>query len=179
MRKILYCLFLSLLFMSCVKDIDFDQIDDLTLTPSFSAALVNATLSQDDLVLNGIELPLPIEQTSYFSVFDNSTVRDDLTRVVFNFEVFNQFDREFIIGLEFLDEAFVPTYITSLNVSANDMNFTQEEDILIANYPTFVNSRNIRVTVTLLPSDDGSIIDVNEPATFRFESGGTFYFTVD
>ncbi|WP_442265468.1 hypothetical protein ACSIGC_14210 [Tenacibaculum sp. ZS6-P6] len=177
--KIILCSIL-LMMNSCVEDINFNQAEDLEITPAVLASLVNATITQNDLVVGGLEVSAPIEQTSLFTIFNNQQSNDNLERVVLQFAINNQFNRGFRIDFFFLDNADNSTYDPiTLNIAPNQSDFTQEEEILLTNEPTFTNTRKVRVRVELLPSTDGSIIDANVPASLNFRSAGTLYFRVN
>lgn len=182
MRTSLYyilLLFSSYCLISCVDDIDFNQAENLEITPVVAASLIKADITQNDLVVGGSEVGT-ISQTSFFTVLDNGTAREDLERVVLRFEIINQFNREFRIDFTFLDESDMVTHgPITLNVGANETNFSQEEEILVANNALFTSTRKIQVVLTLPPSTDGSVIDVNTPTSLRFKSAGTFYFRVN
>lgn len=180
-KKHVYCLlaFLSLILSACVDNIDFDQAENFEITPVVALSLVNSDITQNDLVVGGSEVG-SITQTSNFTILDNSTARNDLERAVLRFEVSNQFNRDFRIEFIFLDENDVNTNNDiTLNISANNTNFEQENEFIIANNPSFLNIRKVQVVLTLLPSTDGSSIDINVPTNFNFKSAGTFYFRVN
>lgn len=175
--KLIVKLFLFLfiiLLSSCVDDIDFNQADDLKLTPAFSVSLMNFTVKQDQLVVGGVELDLPA-QKSEFTFLNNSTARENLTKVEFDFEVLNEFNREFIIEFRFLDGNGNRTHEIRLNIPNGNLFFIKDE-IIIADNRNFLNTKELEVKLTLLPSLDGSVIDATIPASLTFKSGGTFYF---
>lgn len=178
-KKQFYCLlaFLSLILGSCVDNIDFSQAEDASITPVVAVSLVNANITQNDLVVGGSEVGT-ITQTSVVSILDNGIARNDLDRAVFRFEVNNQFNRDFRINFIFLDNNDVSTNNDiTLNIDANNTSFVQENEIIVANNPEFLNTRKIQVELALLPSSDGSSIDINVPTSFDFKSAGTFYFS--
>ncbi|TCI92534.1 hypothetical protein [Tenacibaculum sp. M341] len=170
-------LFIPLLFTACVDNIDFEQANDLRATPAISVSLVNSSVTQDQLVISGVEIDLP-PQRSEFTILDNDTARNDLERILFNFEISNGFDREFLLTFTFLDESGNTTHEIDLNI-INNVSSIFNEEIIIANNSNFLNSRFLEVSLTILPSLDGSIIDVNTPATLIFKSAGTFYFNLN
>lgn len=180
-KKQVYCLivFLSLFLNGCVDNIDFSQAEDLEISPAVAVSLVNATITQNELVVGGAEVG-SITQTSVVTILDNSIAQNDLISAVFQFEISNQFNRDFRITFSFLDENDVNTNNDiTLNIAANDTNFSHEEEIVVANNPTFLNTRKVQVELTLLPSSDGSSIDINVPTSFIFKSAGTFYFNIN
>jgi hypothetical protein len=182
MRKIpIYYLliFLSLFLGGCVDNIDFSQAEDFEITPEVAVSLVNATVTQNELVIGGAEVGT-ITQTSVVTILENETAQNDLESVVFRFEISNQFNREFRINFSFLDANDTTTNNDiTLNVAPNNTNFIHEEEIIVADNPTFLNTRKVEVELTLLPSSDGSSIDINVPTSFVFKSAGTFYFRIN
>ncbi len=164
-------------FTSCVDNIDFNQADDIEITPAVNVALMNFDITQNDIAIPGMEIVNPLSQTSEFTALDNHTARENLERVKLNFEINNQFNRNFRLEFIFLDEADNMTDdAIVLNVDANNANFTLEEEIIVANNASFLRTRKIQIRLTLLPSTDGSIVDVNVPSSLIFKSAGTFYF---
>ncbi|SNR17097.1 hypothetical protein [Tenacibaculum jejuense] len=177
--RVVLCSFL-LMMSSCVEDVNFSQAEDLEITPVVLASLVNSTITQNELVFGGVEINRPIEQTSLFTIFNNEQTRDNLERIVLQFAINNQFNRGFRIEFFFLDGAGNETLSPiTLNVNPNQSDFNQEEEIILANEPAFTNTRNVRTRIELLPSSDGSIIDVNVPTSLTFRSAGTLYFRVN
>ncbi len=177
--KIILCSILIINFTSCVEELDFQQAETLELTPALLVSLVNSTITQNQLVIGGSEINMPVTQTSFFTVLNNDETRDSLERLVLNFDINNEFNREFRIQFLFLDSSDNTTLSPiMLNVNPNQSDFKQEEEIILANNPNFTNTEKVRVRVELLPSTDGSIIDVNIPASLTFKSAGTLYFRI-
>ncbi len=175
--KFILFLLIGLCF-SCVKDIDFNQAEDFEINPAVPVSLVKFDLVQTDFYDEN-NFPITIfEDEVVFTALDNSTAQEDLRRVLLNFEVLNEFNRNFRLEILFVDEADVATYDPiTLVVDANNQNYTYEEDIIVSSNPSFLNSRKIRVTLTVLAS--GGSIDPNTPRRLEFKSAGTFYFTID
>jgi len=171
--------FSVLLCGSCVKDIDFKQAEKLELTPTIVAALVNINVKQTAIVsVSGIEKDEFID-ISRSDVFSNSTF-DKVEKVVVNFEITNPFNRRFTLLLFFFDDIDTVTYqFPLITVPENIDNYKFSHEIIIANSPLIVNSKNLNTTIRLLPSLDGSIIDVNDNKTFKINSSGIFYLKIN
>ncbi len=167
-------LVLLLLLASCVKNLDFDQANDLDLTPTFVVSLVNAELQQTFFVSPNGNETYQFKDESTINFFNNDS---HVTKIDLNFEFTNPFNRQFLIDFNFLNNTTVTHSISQISVPANATAFKFTEEIpLTANSPIY-NSNKVEVTVTLLPSSDGSIIDINEPKTFIFHSAGTIYLS--
>ena len=165
---------------SCVKNIDFDQADNFTTEPVVKLALVNFTAIQTDFLdpLNN-EIN-QITDTSNFTIFDNSTVQNDLQKVEIDIKASNEFNRTLRVDFVFLDINGNITYqIPALTIPVNTTGFRHQEVIEIATNQPFLQSSQIRSTLILLPSGDGTTINPNEPKKLDFQSGGTFYLKID
>ncbi len=181
MKLLLKILSLNVLLLnaSCLNDIDFNQAESLKLEPVIVGALINFNITQNNLAANGTEIT-SLSQKTPFIVLDNDITEENLQRIVFRFEIENQFNRDFQLELIFLDNTNTETHEPiTLNVLANQTDFIQEEEIIIADNPDFTNSRNIQVDLALLPSSGGTIIDTNIPASLIFKSAATFYLTIN
>lgn len=180
MKKHIFLLVISIIIqISCVKDIDFNQVEDLELTPTLVAALVNTKIKQTSMVnSSGVEQTV-FKDVSRFDVFSTSTFKK-VQKMVVNFEVTNPFNRRFTLLLTFLDDNSVITYqFPLLTAPENVVNHKFSHEIIIANSPSILNSKNLDATIRLLPSSDGSIININEDKTFKFTSSGTFFLKIN
>ena len=147
--------FVLFLFSSCVKQLDFDQVNDLSISPAYKSPLVYFTVNQTDFLLNTVEIPT-ITGEFPFTIIDNSLVKENLKEVELEFEINNQFSRDFTLGILLLDDNDIVTYsIPIVVINANTVLFTQKSNILIANNLLFLESTKIQFTISLLPSSDG------------------------
>jgi hypothetical protein len=166
------------LMTSCVKHVDFEQVDQFYLGPVFQSSLVYFTLNQINFfdTVNSVELVSPIDDVSGFTVLKNSFVRENLIKAQLEFEINNQFDRRFTVDIEFLDDDDKVTHkFSQFIVTANDHNFKRLEIIEISNNQAFLTSTKVKVSIELSPSSNGSVIDPNQEQTLTFKSAGTFF----
>ena len=176
-RTPLFLIFI-LLLSSCVKHLDFNQIEDLSAKPIFESSLVYFTLNQIDFfdVVNSVEVVTPIDDTSGFTILKTKFVRDNLITAELDIQVNNQFDRRFTVNITFLDDNNVETHkFTPIVVSENNQDFKHQEVISISGNAQFLASTKIRISVELSPSSDGSVLDPNTEQKLEFKSSGTFY----
>ena len=168
-----------LLCSSCVKNIDFEQAESIELTPTVVAALVNIDIKQTTIVnTSGIENTEFID-VSRFDVFSNSTF-DKVEKMVVNFEIANPFDRSFTLLLLFFDDNDTVTYqFPLISIPENVVNYKFAHEIIIANSPLILGSKNLNTTIRLLPSLDGSIVDINDNKILKITSSGTFYLKLN
>jgi hypothetical protein len=166
------------LLTSCVKDVDFNQVNDFSAKPIFKSTLVYFTVNQIDFfdVVNSVELVTPLNDTSDFTILRSNFVRNNLLKAELEFKVVNKFNRNFKVNISFLDANNNVTHsFNEFNVTAKNESFTQIEEIIISSNQLFLSSTKVKVSIELSPSTDGSIIDPNNPQTLEFNSAGTFY----
>ncbi len=178
-RKLFLLLISVVINSSCVKDIDFNQAENLELTPTFIAAMVNTTINQTQIInSSGIEIN-EFKDISRFDVFSSSAF-EKVEKMMLNFEVSNPFDRIFTIALVFFDDNANVTYqFPLITIPENVNNYKFSHEIIIANSPSILRSKNLNTTINLLPSSDGSIININEDKIFKFTSSGTFFLKIN
>ena len=179
-NKHFFILFLSVfLCVSCVKDLDFNQVEDIELTPTMLAALVNIDIKQSSIVnAIGVENTEFVD-VSRFDIFSNS-VFEKVERMVVNFDITNPFNRNFTLLLTFYDDNDAVTYQFPLITIPKDVaNYEFSHEIIIANSSSILSSKKLNSTIKLLPSMDGTIIDINDNKTFKINSSGIFYFKIN
>lgn len=181
MRKIKntpFFLIFVLLFSSCLKHVDFNQVEDFSAEPIFETSLVYFTLNQIDFfdIVNSVEVVTPINDTSGFTVFKSKFVKENLIKADLNFEINNQFNRRFTVNIAFFDDNNLETHkFDPIIVDENNQNFKHLEEISISGNNQFLSSTKIRVSIELSPSSDGSVLDPNDEQKLEFKSSGTFY----
>ena len=107
MKKKLHLLFLLssviIFFSACVKDTDFNQTDDIVVSPilelDFLFFNVDST-NFSDLGVNNLVLT----DTTYFDFLNDEFTVDNLTRAEFFFRNTNSFSTQFTTQYQFLDE---------------------------------------------------------------------------
>tara|TARA_R110001632_G_scaffold10408_2_gene38560 strand:- start:6715 stop:7257 length:543 start_codon:yes stop_codon:yes gene_type:complete len=174
--KPIVLLFIVALLSSCVENLDFDQVE-LDIDPIFNSPLVSLELDQNDFfdVDNGVEISSVVDITD-LTILDSSIIQDNLTQVIFNFEVENRFDRSFVIQVLFFDDDDnITENIQPFFINAGDLNYTANRRIFISNPSSFLNSTKLSVTVTLTPSSNQ--LDPDIPKTLSFKSAGTYYLS--
>jgi len=170
--------FFSLCFLiSCTDNLNFDEIN-LNVDPILTAHLIYFELNQDDFYnsTTATEIPL-ITDTSDFRVFKSSAIRNDVFKVVFDFEIENRFDRSFEVNIVFFDgNDNITRTIPSFNIGAQDLNYVASDSIDVAASSIFLTSRKVSVEVKLNPSS--TQIDPNIYQLIKFKSTGTFHLSI-
>jgi hypothetical protein len=177
-KKIPIFLIFIFLSSSCIKHVDFDQIEDLTAAPVFKSSLTYFTLNQITFFdrINSLEIITPINRTSSFLSLNSSFVKENLIKLELEFEVNNHFDRDFIVVFQFLDDHNVVTHsLQTFNVAANNLKYLHKEKIVVSGNKKFLSSSKIRALIQLSPSNNGVVINPNVDKKLVFKTAGTFF----
>jgi hypothetical protein len=168
-----------LLIVSCSKKLDFDQLDDYVLTPVYTSSLGYFTI----LPIQFFDETGTVEQTeisdlSGFRVFENTFLKNNLVKLDFNVEIKNEFDRNFRLNVEFLDDNDNITHkFSTLNINANNLNYTNLEEIDVLTNLNIKNTTQVKVNAIL----ESSTEPLNSASTseFEFKSAVTIYIQKD
>lgn len=164
-------------FMSCYKDIDFDQAKKLVLKPTYVASILKFNFAQTDL-FNLVSNTEVIELNNKYGVSFSrrEEAKEKVEKMILDFEFENPFNREFNLEFSFLDANNTLTYSkVVIKVPANTKGFKHQETVVIANNPNFFNTSSLSSKIQLLPSADGSKINIKVAKEFNFTLSGTFY----
>tara|TARA_R110002124_G_scaffold131910_1_gene294330 strand:+ start:58849 stop:59391 length:543 start_codon:yes stop_codon:yes gene_type:complete len=108
--------FVSVLFSACVKDTDFDQADDILLTPVVELDLIYFNLEAGDFFdVNTSNPVLTVRDTTDLR-FLNDGISNDIVRAEFLFNFTNSIPRNFDVLFQFLGEQNDTTYVTQTSV---------------------------------------------------------------
>ncbi|WP_452228646.1 MULTISPECIES: hypothetical protein [unclassified Lacinutrix] len=177
-----FCL-IGVLLSACVNDLDFSQGEDFAISPTLDASLIYFEESASSFIdENGAE-QIVVRDSVNIEIFTDPFTVDNLIKSEFLFQVSNSINRSFQAQIDFLDETGVLQHSFTFSVDASPTN----EAIVIMHLETFENesllalkqSVQIVITLRLLPSSDGSVIDENTPGILKFKSKATFYLLLD
>lgn len=169
------------LFSSCIEHVDFDQIDDFSTEPVFTTSLAYFTLNQITFFdrINSLEIITPINKTSSFLSLNSSFVKENLLFLELEFEIRNEFDREFNVVFQFLDSNDKVTHsFKTFVVGANNLNFVASEAIVVSGNQNFLSSSKVRALIQLSPSNNGAVINPNIDKKLVFKTAGTFFLKI-
>ncbi|MHA7058613.1 hypothetical protein ACWGOQ_0015420 [Aquimarina sp. M1] len=104
-----------LITISCVKELDFEQLDEVVLTPVFEADFIYSEFNVVDYILEGTppntEFMIPPEvlrDTINYDLVGTDFAIDNLDRVELTIEVRNTIERSFTLQFQFLTESEQP-----------------------------------------------------------------------
>jgi uncharacterized protein YrzB (UPF0473 family) len=153
MKKIF--LLLALILVSCTSKLDFDQANELKITPVFEGDMFFFDISKNNLIDSQSQFRSTIQDTIDFAIFKNGNNRDHFVKAEFTIGYNNSFQRSFHTEYVFIDENNQPVEQNSFDIQAADINQNVEgEEIVIyskAANPDFINFRKIVVKITVTP----------------------------
>lgn len=107
-----------LLLAACVKDIDFEQANEVILTPTMELDLIHFNLSASAFFDSNTSNPiLTVRDTVELRFLSEGDIQDGLKRAEFYFKFTNSIQRSFITDFQFLSEQNDTTYTTQTMVS--------------------------------------------------------------
>ena len=175
MNKFFGIFILSLLFLSCSSDLDFDQANDLELKPVVVANLASFDILANQFVIGGVEQPL-VGDVMNFKVFNEDDFIDNISRTDLFFEFDNTINRAFTISLYFLDanDAILynipiasPAYTGSPNV------VTKTEVFENAKLDILKKTEKIAFVIAMMP---GPPLTDSSLGSLKMRSSATIYF---
>jgi len=102
-RKIVHVFVLSILLCSCIDRQDFDQYDNLGITPSYESSILY--LEAPELYINAVTGVDVITQNFNFDAFATDVFADRVLDGTITYEVENTTSKELEITVEFTDDA--------------------------------------------------------------------------
>ncbi|MBQ0786300.1 MAG: hypothetical protein KBT69_02300 [Oceanihabitans sp.] len=178
----LFCA-IGVLLSACVSDLDFTQGEDFAISPTLDASLIYFEETASSFIDEAGAEQIMVRDSVNMEIFNDSFTVDNLIKAAFLFKVSNSINRGFQAQIDFLDETDGLQHRFTLSIAASPTN----EEILVEHLETFENesllalkrSVQIVITVSLMPSSDGSIINENTPGILTFKSKATFYLLID
>lgn len=169
---------LSLNFNSCTKDIDFDQADDLEISPVLESSLIFFDEPANKF-LNGSEEITNIEDFVTVEFFNGEFIVENLTRADFVLETTNSINRNFEVQVDFFDELEQLQHTFTFSGIASPSN----SDIISEHIEVFENDKltALKQTVKLvftLRMLQGNAINQNTPGRISLKSKAIFYFNI-
>lgn len=174
---------IGMFFSACVSELDFTQGEDFAISPTLDASLIYIEEPASSFLdENGLEQTI-IRDSVNIEIFNDAFTVDNLIKAEFLFEVKNSIHRSYQAQIELLNEGDVQQHHFTFLVDASPTN----QEIVVEHLETFENeslqalkqSVKIVITLTLMPSSDGSIIDENTPGILKLKSKATFYLLID
>ena len=111
-------LLVVVLFSACVKDTDFDQAEDIAVTPIVELDLIHFDLPAMRFFDTVASSPvLTVRDTTDLEFLNDEEISANLERVEFFFKFTNGIQRSFQVDFQFLSEQNDTTYVSQTTVS--------------------------------------------------------------
>jgi len=178
MNKFLKIFALSVFFISCSSDLDFNQVNDLKLEPVVVSNLASFDVQASQFVVGGVEQTVSGDLMN-FDVFKQPFLDQNLNRADFYFEINNTINRGFKVNLFLLDANNNPLYTIPFDVPAytvGQVSLTTTEIFQNAKLDLLKNTSKIGFVVNLMP---GPPLSSSSLGSLKLRSSATLYFVVE
>ena len=178
MNKFLRIFILSIFFLSCSSDLDFDQVNDLMLEPVVVANLATFDVPANEFVIGGIEQNVAGDILN-FDVFKGTYFNNALTRADFFFEIDNTINRAYRVNLYLLDASNTPIYTIPFDVPAYTgvPNLVTKTEIFEnAKLDLLKKTTKIAFVITMYP---GPALSESSLGSLKLRSSATVYLVVE
>ncbi|HSP12468.1 MAG TPA: hypothetical protein VLO29_08060 [Salegentibacter sp.] len=127
-NKVLLCLAFCLVITGCVKDIDLDQAEEISLSPDIDVDLLIYDVEEDYFQsVTGAFQPV-IRDTVRLEFLDDDYIQKDLAEVEFYFKHINTFPQSFSNTIKFLSNAGSEQIVIRYEVAPGSANNPVETD---------------------------------------------------
>ncbi len=148
-----FFLLLSLCFLSCVKDTDFNQLDDVVINPVVEVNFIHFTLQIDDFQDNPFfEGSLTVVDTTEIRFLNDDFAVDNIKEAEFFFRVTNSFPVGLDANFTFLSEDNVPYYEINFPIQ-----MSEDGSEIITEFIQTINQTD----VGLLTQNEKVIVTIN------------------
>ncbi len=175
--RYLMALTMSVTVLSCVEDQDFDQFDDLNVTPTITSSILYLE-SDEDFINSATTITPFLSQIFDFEAFTEEFVAERLLRGSFIYEIENTTSKQLDLTIEFLDEMDNVLDTETFTVEAEPAPLISREiaygpggkslDILRNTFSLRVSILNLSDTTSTSTASDPRIL-LRSAAEFIFE----------
>ena len=163
-----------LLVVSCVKNTDFDQAEDIALTPVVELDLIYFNAEAGEFFDTVTSTPiLTLRDTTEIRFLDDGQIQESLRRAEFLFNFTNSIPREFQVDFQFLSEQNDTTYFTQTAVNPGTIQtpvLTEFTETIEGDEIVELTKANKVVVSVTIPSATASL-----EGTLNLQSKTTYY----
>lgn len=173
LRLVLVC-FSVIGFTGCVKDVDLDQMEEITLQPKAVVDLVSFKLEADLIPNKDPGVPISVEKTVAFEVITDD-LEQDVVGVELGFDYFNSLPRTFNVSLVFLDDRNRVKQSVEFDIppgsDENPVSFHFTHSFEGKNLELLTESTEVKVTVVMQPGPGATEgqLELLSTAAYQFE----------
>lgn len=161
--------------VSCLKDVDFDQVNEFEMSPVVESSLVYSEIPVP--VVDNIPFSLVLSDTTRIELFSGSFSVDNLEKAELYFETLSTVSQPLSVEIQLLDDYY--TVLEELSMSLPPSNGSEESsgaELIYTeeNIEMLTNVTQIIFYITI-PYLENS----NEEAYVKLKSKGTFYLHIE
>jgi hypothetical protein len=179
LKSVIKTLVFAFLFISCSSDLDFDQVNDLTLEPVFVANLAHFDVPANQFVVDG-QAQQFASDTVEFDAFRKQFFSENLVKAELDFEIENTINRAFTLNILLLNDYgkvlqtmpfAIPAYSGTSNVIKYPTEVFENERLRLLKHTTKV--------AFLIQVASGPPIDENSLGYLKLRSSATVYMKIE
>ncbi|WP_046745120.1 hypothetical protein [Kordia zhangzhouensis] len=173
---------LIVLLTSCVKDVDFEQAENITISPVLEASLLFFDFPASEFQEPTGTAIVTVGDELEFDIFNDDFLRDNLVRTEFFFEITNSIDRTFRADIIMYDENDQVVYAFDITVfpdGNNEVVTTHTEVFEDALLTQLQQTVRIELVLSMFPSQTGIPLDDNSIGRIKMRSKATLFFQID
>ncbi|WP_430412009.1 hypothetical protein [Kordia sp.] len=182
MLQRIFSILLLVLITSCVKDVDFEQAEDLSISPVIESSLVFFDFPASEFQ-EPTGTALVVEQDALeLNFFNEEFIRDNLVRAEFFFDISNTINRAFRLDVVMYGENGSVTYAFDISIGAGGTNEVVEIHTEIfedATLDQLKNTTSMQFVLTMFPSITGEPLDDTSTGNIKMRSKATLFFEID
>lgn len=173
-----YFIVLTSIF-SCVKNVDFEQSEDLTFQPTLTASLVNFKQTAKEFYAGKApDEVITIKDEFDSDIFSGDFTEENLERAELFFEIKNTIKRPFNTKIEFIDEAGKLRHVIDLKIDE----IRAGKEVIVEHLEVFKNeslldlkaTKKIALTFSMLKGTGG-----DESGRLKMRSKVTFFLKIN
>ncbi|NCO63193.1 MAG: hypothetical protein GW839_05600 [Flavobacteriales bacterium] len=177
-KYLIITLIIVLVSTSCTKEVDFNQVNNIQLTPVIESSLVFINEPANRFLVNGTEIS-GLQDSANIDVFNDEFVIDYLEKAEFLFQTTNSINRGFQVQVDMLDDfnQIRHTFSFSSVASPDNSDVVNEHiEVFEGNFLTALkNTTKLVFTLNIL---SGEPINQSTPGRIILKSKGTFYLNI-
>lgn len=172
-----------LCFNACIKDVNFDQAEDLSISPALEVSIIHFEEPAGTFVDEFGDELTTIRDSVNIEIFSDEFVVDNLIKADFLFQTTNNINRGFNAQVDFYNDLYELQHNFNFAVGAS----TNNQNIVVEYVEVFEGqdledlktTTNIVLALTMDSSNDGSTLNENSPGNLEFRSKASFYFDIN
>ncbi len=172
-----------LCFDACVQDVDFDQADNLAISPALELSVIYFEEPANTFVDDAGDELTTVRDSVNIEIFSDDFVVDNLVKADFLFETTNTINRAYQAQIDFFNDALELQHSFNFDVGASNNN----QDVIVEyvevfegqELETLKSTTNLVLSFTLQPSSDGSMLNENSPGDLKLNSKASFFLDID